>query len=349
MRDSYGNASSFHEMGMRSEKILRDATDMIMESLEAKSGKVYFTSGGTESNNLAILGAINVKSVKNLVTSSVEHASVYNCIKLLRNKGVNVRYLTPSRGFEISRDDLENNVSENTDFISFMHVNNEVGMVMPLDEISEVRRMRCPGAIFHVDAVQSFKKISINVEKNGIDLLSASSHKIHGPKGLGILYVSDRVNLNPLLFGGGQQGRIRPGTEPIELIAGMSEAIRCCNSEERFSYIYNLNSYCRKKLEELDNIVINSPENGSPYILNFSVLGMKSEILLNFLSENNGICVSSSSACTGNSRSHVLTAVNLSDEVVDSAIRVSFSIFNSENDVDLLIECIKKAKKMLIN
>ena len=196
MKNSYGNPSSFHRLGIESEKIIRNTKSKIFEMLHCTSGEIYFTSGGTESNNLAILGSINPKSVKNILTSSIEHASVYNCIKKLKNMGVKISYLTPMFGnFDFKLDDL---VSNDIGFISVMHINNELGLKFPLEDISKIRKKKCPNAIFHVDAVQSFGKFDIDVEKLGVDLLSISSHKINGPKGLGCLYSSKREKLNPI-------------------------------------------------------------------------------------------------------------------------------------------------------
>ena len=345
MKNFYGNASSFHKLGIESEKIIRETKSKILKMINSKSGEIYFTSGGTESNNLAIFGSINPKSVKNILSSSIEHASVYNCIKKLKNSGIKVNYLTPNlKGENFKLEDL---ISENTDFISVMHVNNEIGIELPLDEISRIRKKKCPNSIFHVDAVQSFGKFNIDVENLGIDLLSISSHKIHGPKGIGCLYTSNRIKLNPILFGGKQQNNIRPGTEPVDLIKGFYVSLSSCNLEERYNYIKDLNLYTREKLSRLNGININSPLSSSPYILNISVLGLKSEVLLNYLSEN-GIYVSSSSACTGNARSRVLTEMRFPDSIIDSAIRISFSIFNSKSDIDELVHYIELAQKTLI-
>lgn len=348
MRNRYGNASSFHFLGISSEGIIRETSHDIMNFIGAKRGRIYFTSGGTESNNLAILGSINLKSIKNLVTSSIEHPSVSKPILKLQDIGANVSYVVPDKNFSISDDKLENFINEKTDFISIMYVNNEVGMIFPLEKISEIRRRKCPRAIFHVDAVQGFGKIPISVEKLGIDFLSFSSHKIHGPKGVGGLYSSERVKINPIFLGGGQQNGIRPGTEPIELISGLHTAVEYCDISDRFSKVELLNSYLRDKLRNLRDIHINSPLEGSPYIVNFSVLGLKSEVLLNFLSEK-GICVSSASACSGNSKSKTLSSVGFEDSIIDSSIRVSFSFLNSIHDVDSLVDSIIEAQKVLLH
>ena len=345
MKNFYGNPSSFHKLGMESEKLIRNTKSKIFEILHCKSGEIYFTSGGTESNNLAIFGSINPKSVKNILSSSIEHASVYNCMKKLKNIGVKINYLSPI--FERSDLKLDDLITQDIGFISIMHVNNELGLKFPLEEIAKIRKLKCPDAIFHVDAVQSFGKFDIDVEKLRIDLLSISSHKIHGPKGLGCIYSSKRVKLNPILFGGKQQSGIRPGTEPVELINGFNTALNLCNINERYNYVKELNLYTREKLSKIDGIVINSPLCSSPYILNISVLGIKSETMLNYLSEND-IFVSSSSACTGNVKSRVLTEMKFPDNIIDSAIRISFSIFNSKSDIDSLINHIILAKKKLI-
>ena len=346
MKNNYGNASSLHQMGINSEQVIRDAQSNVLKLLRASSGRVYFTSGGTESNNLAILKSINIKSMKNVATSRIEHSSVINCMKELERLGVNVKYLNVLKNFQVNDSELENFISEDTNFISIMHINNETGTILPLEKISKLRSKKCPKAIFHVDAVQSFGKIDINVKKLEIDLLSASAHKIHGPKGLGILYSSDRIKLSPLMFGGDQQYRIRPGTEPVELICGFNKSLLECDIKKRYEFVEKLNLYLRNKLSEIDNIVINSPINSSPYILNVSILGLKSEVLINFLS-NHQICVSSSSACTGNFRSRVLSSANLPEEIIDSAIRISLSILNTYDDIDVFIKFLKKAKKEL--
>jgi cysteine desulfurase len=349
MQEFYGNASSFHKLGIVSEKIIRETKNYILDFLNDSDGSFYFTSGGTESNNLAVFGANNIKNLKIILSSAIEHASAYNSIKYLENSGVKTKYLIPDSNFEISEPELENLISSDTDFISIMHVNNEAGMILPIEKISEIKNKKCPNAIFHVDAVQSFGKFFIDVKKLGIDLLSISAHKIHGPKGIGGLYASKKINLHPILFGGKQQNKIRPGTEPVELISGFKTAVKYAslNIQKNYEYIKKINNYAREKFSEVNGIIINSPVDASPYILNISVLGLKSEVLVNFLSENN-IFVSSSSACTGNAKSHVLTAVNLPENRIESAIRMSFSIFNSVRDVDKLCDFVKKAQKNLI-
>ncbi|MCL2311835.1 MAG: aminotransferase class V-fold PLP-dependent enzyme [Firmicutes bacterium] len=216
---------------------------------------------------------------------------------------------------------------------------------MPIKEFSNIIGRKCPDAVFHVDAVQSFGKLPISVNELGIDLLSASSHKIHGPRGLGILYVSERTKINPIFLGGGQQKKIRPGTEPVCLIAGFEKAIELCDIKNRLKKIERLNSYCRKKLNEIVGVNINSSKNASPYIINISVFGIKSEVLINFLSER-GIYVSGSSACSKNKQSHVLKAMSLPKGFIESAIRISFSKFNTLDDIDVLVDNLKEALKI---
>ena len=346
MSNFYGNASSFHKLGILSENIVKSASNDILRFLHARAGKIYFTSCGTESNNLAIFGSINIKEVKNILTSSIEHASVQKPIDKLKSMGVNVSYISPNKNFELSDEEISKHITPETNFISIMHVNNETGMIFPLDRISYFRKIRCPNAIFHVDAVQSFGKIPINVNDLQIDFLSMSAHKIHGPKGIAALYSSERIKLHPILLGGNQQYGIRAGTEPIELIAGMHTAVRMCDIDDRLQKIKKLNEYCREKLLEIPNIRINSPVNSSPYVINFSVLRLKSEVLVNFLSERN-IYVSSASACSGNEKSKVLSSVGLDDDIIDSSIRVSFSIYNTLEDIDILINSIIDAQNLL--
>ena len=347
MKNNYGNASSLHQMGINSEQVIRDAQSNVLKLLRASSGRVYFTSGGTESNNLAILKSINIKSMKNVVTSCIEHSSVINCMKELERLGVNVKYLNVLKNFQVNDSDLENFISEDTNFISIMHINNETGAILPLEKISKLRSKKCPKAIFHVDAVQSFGKIPIDVEELNIDFLSISSHKVHGPKGVGALYSSERVKLNPIFFGGSQQNGVRPGTEPVELISGFLSSVDLINIDDNFLKVKKLNEYCKNRLFKLERVLINSPHDASPYIINFSVLGLKSEVLLNFLSER-GIYVSSASACSGGSKSKVLSSVGLDNDIIDSAIRVSFSVLNSFSDVDALLNGIIEAREKLI-
>ena len=346
MSNFYGNASSFHNLGILSENIIKNASNDMLRFLNARTGKIYFTSCGTESNNLAIFGSINIKEIKNILTSSIEHASVQKPIDKIKNMGANVSYISPNENFEISDEEISKHITPETNFISIMHVNNETGMIFPLDKISYFRKMRCPNAIFHVDAVQSFGKIPINVNDLQIDFLSMSAHKIHGPKGIASLYSSERVKLHPILLGGDQQFGIRAGTEPVELISGMHTAVKMCNIDSRLQKIKELNEYCREKLSKVSNIRINSPVNSSPYVINFSVLGFKSEVLVNFLSEN-GIYVSSASACSGNKKSKVLSSVGLDDNIIDSSIRISFSIYNTFEDIDVLINSIIDAQNFL--
>ena len=346
MSNFYGNASSFHKLGIFSENIIKSASNDILRFLHARSGKIYFTSCGTESNNLAIFGSINIKEIKNILISSIEHASVQKPIEKLKSMGANISYISPNGNFELSDEEISKYINSETNFISIMHVNNETGMIFPLDRISYFRKMRCPNAIFHVDAVQSFGKIPINVNDLQVDFLSMSAHKIHGPKGIASLYSSERVKLHPILLGGDQQFGIRAGTEPVELIAGMHTAVRMCNIEDKFQKIKELNQYCRENLLKISSIRINSPVSASPYIINFSVLGLKSEVLVNFLSERN-IYVSSASACSGNKKSKVLSSVGLSDDIIDSSIRISFSIYNTLEDIDILIDSIIDAQNLL--
>ena len=346
MSNFYGNASSFHNLGILSENIIKSASNDILKFINARSGKIYFTSCGTESNNLAIFGSINTKQTRNILSTSVEHASVYKPLARLKSMGVNVTYIVPDKNFEISDGEIDKYITPEIDFISIMHVNNETGMIFPLEKISYFKNKRCPNAIFHVDAVQSFGKIPINVSDLKIDFLSVSAHKIHGPKGIGALYSSERAKLHPIILGGTQQFGIRAGTEPIELISGFKKAINTCDIDERFKKIKALNDYCREKLSKIPNVIINSPNNASPYIVNISVLGIKSEVLVNFLSERN-IYVSSASACSGNKKSKVLSSMGLDDNVIDSSIRISFSVFNTFSDIDSLIDSIVDSKGLL--
>ncbi|MDR1240907.1 MAG: cysteine desulfurase [Oscillospiraceae bacterium] len=345
MIDYFGNASSLHEIGIKSERILRCARKKIMKFIGANEGDLYFTSGGTESNNMAIFGSLK-KNHGKIITSAIEHASVLNPIRQLGAKGFEIDIIYPDSFGNIQYGELESRINENTLLVSIMLINNEIGTINKIKEFSNIISKKS-NAVFHVDAVQAFGKIPISVQNMGIDLMTMSAHKIHGPKGIGALYVSKKIKIKPMFFGGSQEKEIRPGTEAVPLVAGFLKAIELCDINKNYEKIEKINDYCRECLKKIKGVKINSPADASPFILNFSIPGIKSEIILNFLSER-GIFISSASACSGNDRSHVLTAMNLDITQVDSALRVSFSRFNSRQDIDTLIANIKKALNDLI-
>ena len=346
----YGNPSSLHSKGLEAEKEIRESKNIISKMVGCDSGEIYFTSGGTESNNLAIFGSIKSKGKygNKIVTTSIEHSSVIESMQELEKQGYNVVYLEPGDDGKISRSQIFEAVTPDTILISIMMVNNEIGTIQPVDDIKKIVALKKSPALIHVDAVQAFGKIPVKVNKIGADLISITAHKLHGPKGVGALYVSKKARILPIMFGGEQQKKLRPGTEPSALIAGFGAAVGCLpDMTKEYESIMELRNYCANRLSKIDIIKINSPESALPYILNFSVEGIRSETMLHYLASNE-IYVSSGSACAKGKKSHVLKALGLSDRRVDSAIRVSFSRYNTMEDVDILIDSLKKGIKTLV-
>lgn len=349
MTENYGNPSSLHTKGMQAEQELINARKIIASSIKAKENEIYFTSGGTEANNTAIFGAVSAKKRlgNKIVTTSVEHSSVLEACAELEKQGFEVVYLTPNEKGIITAESIENAVDGNTILVSVMTVNNETGAIMPVDSIAKIIKSKNSPALFHTDMVQAYGKMNIKVQKLGADLISLSAHKVHGPKGVGALYVKSSAHINPLHFGGEQEKRLRPGTEPLPLIGAFGCAVKEFNIDKNLIYISELNSYAKEKLLSLDRVYLNSPENALPYVLNISVLGIRSETMLHHLEASN-IFVSSGSACAKGHKSHVLTAMGLSPERADSTLRISFSKFNTKEDVDALYEAIKLGTETLV-
>ena len=348
MKEHYGNPSSNHQKGLQAENVLDDSRKVISDVLHCRTDELFFTSGGTESNNIAILGtALSRKHMGNrIVTSYIEHSSVLGAMEQLEKKGFEVIYLKPDRYGMISQAQLINAINKKTILVSLMFVNNEIGTLFPINDIKKIIKSKNSPAAFHSDAVQAFGKIPINVKRLGIDLLSISAHKIHGPKGVGALYISKGLKVNPIFFGGGQEAGISPGTEPMPAIAGFKGAVMELKNYN-VNKIVQLNSYCRRLFSKNNQIVINSPPNAIPNIINISVKRIKSETMTNFLSSK-GIYVSNGSACSKGKRSHVLKAIGLPDELIDSSIRVSFSRYNTIEDVEYFIKCLNEGISQLI-
>ncbi len=347
--DDWGNPSSLYEFGLNAELILDDTRNAITKLLSCKQNEIYFTSGGTESNNIAIIGtAISKRKLGNkIVTTKIEHSSVLEPMKYLEAQGFEVVYLSPDENGFISEDAFASAIDEKTILVSAMLVNNETGCILPIEKIKPIIRRAKSPALLHCDCVQAFGKMPINVSKLGVDLLSASGHKIHGPKGVGFLYKNANVHISPLTFGGHQEKNLRPGTESVPLISGLCGAIEEINVSKKYETVRALFEYAHEKLSQFENVIPNSPkDNVLPYIVNFSVLGIRSETLLHFL-ESKGICVSSGSACAKGKGSYVLQAMGLDNSRVDSAIRISFSYENTKEDIDRLCDAINEANKTL--
>lgn len=350
LTENYGNPSSLHARGFRAERELTAAREEIAALLGASAEELYFTSGGTESNNLALFGAAYARRKRgnHIVTTMLEHHSVLNVMKQLEAEGFSVTYLKPSATGEIKPEQVFAAVTPETILVSMMHVNNEVGSIMPLEAVSAaITAVKAP-ALFHVDAVQSFGKLPIKPSKLKIDLMSVSAHKIHGPKGVGALYLKKGVRINPRSFGGSQEKNIRPGTEAVPLIAGFGAAVKALPQMNReLERITALNGYCRERLKEIDRVVINSAENAFPYILNLSCGSVRAETMLHYLSDKE-IYVSSGSACAKGQASHVLTAMELPQNRISSSLRLSFSHLNTEREIDRFVSALRDGMNELV-
>ncbi len=343
---NYGNPSSLHTMGINSEKLIKEARRSIGNELGVKASEVYFTSGGTESNSLAVEGYINANLRKgnHLVTSKTEHPSVLEIFKYYENNGFTVDYINVDHKGMVDLEELDKKISDKTLMASIMMVNNETGTIQPIEKISRIVKKNNRDTVLHVDAVQAFGKIRTNPGISGIDMMSLSSHKIHGPKGTGALFVKKGFRLNPILIGGGQEASMRSGTENVPGISGFGIAAGICfqNIEDTWEKVSILKGKLKNGLlENLDCIEI-SPEHGSPYILNMAFEGVKAEVLLHHLAGEN-IFVSTGSACSSrkNIRSHVLSSMGTKNSYIDSAIRFSFSIFNELEEVNITLGAIK--------
>lgn len=362
MKNHYGNPSSLHMMGVEAEKIMTNARKNVAKSLFAKPEEIVFTSGGTETNNLAVFGAAHAlrRRGNRIVTTAIEHSSVLNSMKQLEKEGFEVIYLKPAKDGAVSEDDLFEAINEDTILVSMMAVNNETGALQPVGAVKKAVKLKKSPALIHFDAVQAYMKMPFNPSKLGADLISVSSHKIHGPKGAGALYVRSGARILPVLFGGGQENGLRSGTEPLPAIAGFGEAARIAfeKLDETNKNTTMLRDMVIDELKNVDGIVFNPKAMGvrdalarkelfAPHIVNFSVMGIRSETMLHYL-ESLGVFVSSGSACSKGAKSHVLSSMGLSALIIDSAIRVSFSRFNTADDVKALVDGIKSGTARLV-
>lgn len=351
LREDYGNPSSLHKKGMEAEHYIKEAKAFFAENLKVSEKEIFFTSGGTESNNLALIGTAlaNQRAGKHLITTSIEHPSVLNAMKHLEEQGFSVTYLPVDRDGIVSLEALARAVCEETILVSVMYVNNEIGSVQPVEEIARIIKEKNPKTLFHVDAIQAYGKYRIFPERMGIDLLSVSGHKLHGPKGTGILYVNEKVKIRPIIFGGEQQKGLRSGTENVPGIAGIAEAAKVCYDglEEKTDRLYLLKEHFTERIRELDGAVINgrTGRDSAPHIVSVSFEGVRSEVLLHALEEK-GIYVSAGSACSSNkpSVSRTLQAIGVKKELLGSTLRFSFSFETTEAEIDY---CIQELRELL--
>lgn len=343
MTENYGNPSSLHSLGFRAERAMEEARAAVAAQLGAEKEEIYFTSGGTESNNIAIFGAAHAQRRRgnHIVTTQIEHPSVLNVMGRLEQEGFTVTYLKPDAAGKITPEQIFAAVNEKTILVSLMCVNNEVGSILPVETAAQAIRVAGAPALVHVDAVQAFGKLPLRPRQAGIDLLSISAHKIHGPKGAGALYVRRGVHIEPHSYGGGQEKNIRPGTEGMPLIAGFGAAVSALPQvRNQLKKMRELHEYCLGALRQIPGIEINSAPDALPYILNFSVPGVRAETMLHYLSDR-GIYLSSGSACSRGHESHVLSAMGLSRERIDSALRLSFSRYNTKEEIDVFADALR--------
>ncbi len=347
----YGNPSSLHMKGIEAERFVETAKKKIAKTLRVSEKEIIFTSGGTESNNLAIIGAAmaNRRAGNHIITTSIEHASVENPMEFLKEQGFDITYLSVDENGIISLEELEEAVTEQTILVSMMQVNNEIGAIEPVAEAAELIKKKNPATLIHVDAIQSYGKMYIYPKKLGIDMLSVSGQKIHGPKGSGFLWVKEKTKLKPLILGGGQQKGMRSGTENVPAIAGLGEAAEEIyeNLDEKRAHLYGLKQRFINGIEKLEGTHVNGKtgEDSAPHIVSVSFEGIRSEVLLHSL-EDRGIYVSSGSACSSNNHagkqkgSKTLRNIHLKENLLDSTLRFSFSVHTTEEEIDYALEVL---------
>ena len=351
MINYYGNPSSLHRMGKSAEDLMEESRETIAGSIGANLNEIIFTSGGTESDNTAIIGycMANKRRGNKIITTKIEHPAVLESFKFLENQGFEVMYLGVDGDGNLDISELNKELNENTLLVSVMHVNNEVGTIEPIKEIAAM--VHSVGAVLHVDAVQSYGKIKIDVKKMDVDMLTVSAHKAHGPKAIGILYIKKGVRIFPIIHGGGQEKGLRSSTENLASIVGFAKAsqIMTENFQKNTENMMSLKNYMMEKIgERIENAVINTPQNSVCSVLNISFVGVKSEVLLHVL-EDKGIYVSSGSACSSHKKgkSHVLTAMGKKDNVIDSSLRFSFCGENTIDEANYVIDILAEQVPIL--
>lgn len=354
MTEDYGNPSAMHLKGVEAERYIREAAQTIARILKVNEKEILFTSGGTESNNLALVGTAlaNKRSGMHIITSAVEHAAVAQPCARLEELGFEVTVLPVDEQGVVKLSALEEALRPDTILVSVMYVNNEVGAVMPVEEMGRMIHEKSPRALFHVDAIQAFGKFRIFPKKMGIDLMSVSAHKIHGPKGVGFLYINEKAKVQPQILGGGQQNGMRSGTDNVPGIAGLGMAAKEIYTEfdKKVEHLYQLKERMAAGLSQIEDVIINGMplREGAPQILSVSVMGVRSEVLLHTLEDRN-IYVSAGSACSSHKRkaSSTLTAMGMKALQMESTIRISFSEENTEEEVDYCLEVLREVLPML--
>lgn len=363
--EDYGNPSSMHRIGIKAEQYMKDAASIIAGNLKVEPKEIIFTSGGTEANNLALIGTAlaNKRRANHIITTRIEHPSVHQTVVYLEENGFEVSFAPVDASGKLIKEKLYEMIKDNTLMVSVMYVNNEIGSVQDIAELSSEMKKRKKDLIFHVDAVQAFGKYRIFPKRMGIDLLSFSGHKIHGPKGIGALYVSSDVKINPTIFGGGHQRGLRSGTENVPAIAGLGQAVTelYTDFETKISKMYLLKQRFLRGISKLEGVTVNGLPmectdifemeqllKTAPHIMNVSFSGVRSEVLLHAL-EDKGVYVSAGSACSSHhpTPSVALTAIGLPKELLESTLRFSMSEYTTEEEIDYTLEQLKELLPVL--
>lgn len=345
----WGNPSALHAGGIAASALLEEARAAAAQKLSCETDEIFFTSGGTESNNIAIFGAANAlkRRGSRIIISSVEHSSIEEPVRQLETQGFDVIRLRVDESGRIDERQLYAATNQSTILVSIMYVNNEVGTIQPVEAARRAVERVGANALVHCDAVQAFGKIPVKPHKIGADLVTISSHKIHGPKGAGALYIKKGTRIAPHSFGGLQENKIRPGTEPMPAIAGFGAAISALpDANSSLKRVTELRNYLVSKVSAMENTVINSSPDALPYVTNISLPGIPSEVALNYLS-GMGIYVSNGSACSKGHKSRVLKMMGLSEERISSALRISISRYTTREEIDYFLAGIAGAQKNL--
>lgn len=357
MEHSYGNPSSMHMKGVDAENYIKNARKVIAKSMKVDEKEIVFTSGGTESNNQALIGTAmaNRRKGNHIITTKIEHASVYNPLVFLEEQGFRITFVSVDSNGLVCIDELLDAIDDETILVSIMYVNNEIGTIEQIAQIGKAIKEKKKDILFHIDAIQAYGKLKIYPKKLSIDLLSVSGHKIHGPKGIGFLYIKDKTKTNPYIYGGGQQKGMRSGTENVPGIAGLGKAVELIyqNHEEKIEKLYQLKEYFVSQVQQIENVSVNGIEGISirdtaPHVVSVTVNGVRSEVLLHALEEK-GVYVSSGSACSSNhpALSGTLQAIGLDKEKVEATVRFSFSVYTTMEELDLAIKALQELVPIL--
>ncbi len=354
MTEDYGNPSSMHLKGVEAEKYIKYSKKTIAGVLKVQEKEIFFTSGGTESDNWALMGCAyaNQRMGRHLITTKIEHPAVLQTMEHLKEQGFEITYLSVDKKGIICLDELKKAIRPDTILVSIMYVNNEVGAIQPIEEAGQLIKQMNSKTLFHVDAVQGFGKLRLLPKKWHIDLVSVSGHKIHGPKGVGFLYIDEKVKIKPIIFGGGQQRNFRSGTENVPGVAGLGKATELIYKDlaKDTAHLDELKQYFIKGLSRMEHVYFNGPldEMGAPHIVSASIAGIRSEVLLHALEEK-GIYVSAGSACSSHKHtvSATLESMGVDRNLMDSTLRFSFSVFTTKEEIDYTLECLYSLVPML--